>query len=62
MGAGRDLDVLGELAVAGDRTMMRPVQPGEAKRCASAGSDFAPDVECRSRYRATYIGLIANTT
>jgi hypothetical protein len=27
MGAGGDLDVLGELAVAGDRAMMRPVQP-----------------------------------
>jgi hypothetical protein len=26
-----------------------------------AASDFAPEVECRSRYRATDIGLIANT-
>ena len=29
MGAGGDLDVLGELAVAGDRAMMRPVLPDE---------------------------------
>jgi hypothetical protein len=29
MGAGRDLDVFGELAVAGDRAVMRPVQPDD---------------------------------
>jgi len=29
MGAGGNLDVLGELAVAGDRAMMHPVQPDD---------------------------------
>jgi pyochelin biosynthetic protein PchC len=29
--------------------------------CASPTSDFASEVECRSRYRATDIGLIAYT-
>jgi hypothetical protein len=29
MGAGGNLDVLGELAAAGDPAMMRPVQPDD---------------------------------
>jgi hypothetical protein len=55
-----DLDVLGDLAVAGERAMMRPSsRTVTANRCASPGSDVAPDVECRSRYPATCNGWIA---
>ena len=56
-----------------DRVRLRRVPPAtgrwcaqssrtiSASRCASA-SDFAPEVECRSRYRATDIGLTPNTS
>lgn len=50
MSAGEDLDRVAEFAISRDRRMVMPVgagQFGEHERV--AGSDFAPDVECRCR-------------
>jgi hypothetical protein len=55
MRPGGDLDVFSDLAIAGDLTVMRPIQPDDlGERWASTASDFAPDEECRSRYRSTW--------
>jgi len=45
-----------ELTAQGERRTI------SASRCASAASDFAPEVECRERYCPTENGLIANTS
>jgi hypothetical protein len=50
MGTGGDLDVLGDLAVAGDGPVMRPVQPDDlGQQMPIRGVGLGPDVECRSR-------------
>src|SRR5258706_5583084 len=42
---------------------MRPVQPDDlGQQVRVRASDFAPEVECRPRYRATDIGLSGNTS
>jgi hypothetical protein len=62
MGAGHQLGGLGLGAVPGDQAVMSVVEAYDlGATCASPASDFAPEVECRSRYRATDIGLIAYT-
>lgn len=45
------------LSPANGRWWARSRRTISASRCASALSDFAPEVECRYRYRATDIGF-----
>jgi hypothetical protein len=62
MRPGCDLDVFGHLTVAGDPAVMRPIQPDDlGQQTHPQHRTSPPDGECRSRYRATCNGLIANT-
>jgi hypothetical protein len=60
--AGEHLDGFGKIGITGDLLVMCPVQAHQFRQHVRiARSDFAPEVEYRSRYRAACIGLIAYT-
>jgi hypothetical protein len=62
VGAGQDLDRLGQLAVAGDGAVVVPVGPDQVGQDLGIGSiGLAPEVAWRSRSRLTASGLTAYT-
>lgn len=63
MGTGGQLDRLSLGGVAGQWRVMGPVHADlSVSRCASAASDFAPEVGLTLLIPATDIGLMANTS